>query len=264
LIVGCFTNNFENITPFALQDMLSNVPSGIMIDSKCKIKMLFTFSEIEYTMDIEDVVRYNKDCRDMSSHIAKTINKANNVDQVDELAETAPPLPPVVDSVTTTEINIKWDKQLPYPVGIILHVEVQYALWTEDTIELNLEGSKKAVSETAYKWYALVSKAFSRPNFLSHSLSHLTPGSSYCFRMRYRIKHTWSAYSVPSECITTLPDRPARPAAPVCIAITPTAIEMQWTVHARDNGAPITAYVLRGRSVGELFLSIDSNGFVET
>lgn len=233
--------------------MLSNVPSGVMIDSKCKIKMLFTFSEIEYTMDIEDVVRYNKDCRDMSSHIAKTINKTNNVELVDELAETAPPLPPVVDSVTTTEINIRWDKQLPYPVGIILHVEVQYALWTEDTTIEDPLNSSELVSEKLYviKWHSLVSKVFSRANFLTHSLSHLTPGSSYCFRMRYRINQAWSAYSVRSECITTLPDRPARPAAPVCIAITPTAIEMQWVVHTRDNGAPITAYILRGRSVGE-------------
>ena len=239
--------------------MLSNVPSGIMIDSKCKIKMFFTFSEIEYAMDIEDVVRYNKDCRDMSSHIAKTINNANNVESVDELAETAPPLPPVVDSVTTTEINIRWDKQLPYPVGIILHVEVQYALWSENPTFSNLVGSSKAVSEKApgIKWHALVSKVFSRANFLAHSLAHLTPGSSYCFRIRYRCNLTWSAYSECSECITTLPDRPARPAAPVCIAITPTAIEMQWAVHGRDNGAPITAYILRGRSVGESLSSYE-------
>eukprot|EP01034_Spumella_vulgaris_P030355 gene30355-37557_t len=196
----------------------------------------------------------------MSSHIAKTINKANNVETVDESAEADPPQSPVLDSVTTTEINIKWDKQLPYPIGIILHVEVQYAIWDEENTTTNDDDtakSNKAKSEkTPTKWYALVSKVYSKANFFTHNLTHLSPGSSYCFRMRYRNGLNWSKYSERSEKMTTLPDRPARPVAPVCIAITPTAIEMQWSVHTRDNGAPITAYILRGRSVGDDFVEL--------
>lgn len=241
--------------------MLRNVPTGVMIDRKGKIKVLFSLVDISHVLDIADAERYTAQCKTMEG--------------------LPDPQPPAMVEATTTSIELQWLSRLPFPVGIVQAVEVQYAVIGKEDLLAQPAGSyqetkqqppspsKKSGSSEKYRWFSLVSRTYNQTMMGQYSWTNLPPGSQFVVRMRYRTAGVnWSEYSVPSHIYATIADRPRPPPPPNCVAITSFAIQINWdlsvnaagekepaAVAARraslaDNGSPVFEYVLVGKSVG--------------
>lgn len=242
--------------PLKFKETLRNVPTGVMIDRKGKIKVLFSLVDITHVFDVADAERYTAQC--------KTIEGLPD------------PQPPALVNATTSSIELQWLSRLPFPVGIIQAVEVQYAVISKEEGENDSSrgakeqqpssSSKKDHSSDNYRWFSLVSRTFNQTMMGQYYWSNLPPGSQYVVRIRYRTSGVnWSEFSVPSPVYSTLADKPRPPPAPQCVAITCFAIQINWdltvgeaepaAVAARrsslaDNGSPILEYILVGKSVG--------------
>jgi hypothetical protein len=217
-------NSYNNV-----QNLLRSIPSGAAIDKRGDIKIIFTLSEPSFEYLISK--------RSIDEFIAF---------KSDELPR---PSAPIFQSSTTNSVTVKWsENQLPFPPGITQRVELQYSRL-----------------ESPQKWVSLGSKPFYLDRFFEFSLLDQSAGSSFRFRIKYTTDSSlWSAFSPPSEPVSTLPDRPPRPASPDILAITSYSAELSWSSHRHrhhrhrllTNGSPLTAFVLRGRSVGDVFTTL--------
>ncbi len=167
------------------------------------------------------------------------------------------PSPPKVEKSTEKNLYVTWRNSLPYPLGFIDMVEVQYrpiAIKDDLTLEELEEELNSAdlqqLSSPSRRWNSLVTRQFHRNSFYEYLFDMLSPGRYYQFRLRYHCLKGWSDYSTSSPIYNTLAACPSTPHPPVCTTITSNAVELKWSLPANNNGSKIRAFVLVGRSVG--------------
>ena len=220
--------------------LVPSVPSGVLVDFKGGIKVLFTRTvEITYELTIEDLRKAHKYNEQNSECVAPPL-----------------PLPPLQLGATCTSMKLTW--KLPQPPGIATNVEIQFAPLPPpgDNCD-DLEGYPSEVDDVdADAWRALVNKAYERPDFHVHVVEDLLPGRRYAFRLRYRTFSGWSKFSRQSRALATLCTAPDAPEAPLSGLVMCESVLLFWSAPLRDNGRVVTAYALEGRSVGDEFVEL--------
>lgn len=227
-----------------MQTLLHGLPSGVAVDSKGRIRIVFASKDITYTIPAEEV---------------------NYLDQFHIIGYKFPGArPPVLLSVSESSIDLGWAEALPYSVGIIFSVEIQY-LAVRNTNGASTDVGNNLSSRHSIRadkgdnedrqehWSSLVTKSYSERNFFEYHMDHLRPGKCYSFRLRYRCPAGWSEYSGSTDYVFTRASSPAPPAAPVCSALMAFAAEIFWKAPAADNGSSVIEYILEGKSVGDHF-----------
>lgn len=197
------------------------------MDSKGRIRILFSDSNAEYIIPAESVAILNE--FRYPGFVIPT------------------PAPPTLLDRTTHSIGLKWNDALPYPPGIITNVEIQFL-----TGKLGRNIINAAEQDDAL-WSSLVTKLYSNSHFTDFTMDYLKPGRVYYFRLRYRCPAGWSDFSSPSEKLTTEPEVPPCPNALTITSISPFAAMVSWEPPAFDNGSPVIEYVLEGKSTGDAF-----------
>jgi hypothetical protein len=163
------------------------------------------------------------------------------------------PSPPKLLSRSPSSIELQWKDCLPYAVGIITSIEIQYMMIRIQSQSIN--GHNKAILNEGV-WNSLVTKLYSHSHFLDFKMDHLKPGTIYCFRMRFRCLAGWGEFSAPSEQFATQSEPPAALNAPSITAISPFSALVSWNPPISDNGSPIFEYILEGKSVGDDFVEL--------
>eukprot|EP01039_Chlorochromonas_danica_P015038 gene15038-17638_t len=162
------------------ENVLYGIPTGVAVDSKGRIRILFSDSNAEYIIPADSVAILNE--FRYPGFIIPT------------------PAPPTLLDRTTHSIGLKWNEALPYPPGIITNVEIQFL-----TGKLGRNIINAAELDDAL-WSSLVTKLYSNSHFTDFTMDYLKPGQVYYFRLRYRCPAGWSEFSPPSEKLTTEPE----------------------------------------------------------
>ena len=249
--------------PILCQDPLEKMPTGVLIDAKCSVKIVFSLAQhqAEFVVKREDLRWVNPKCPESKDQYPR-------------------PKPPRVISRSSNNILLSWkDGCLPLPVGIVDSVEVQYAAIPRRQVSLsdqqslsidnattadgeedegNITKGKqngKSSGDDNLHWSVLVLKYYSNQIFFEHNFAKISPGRFYRFRMRYHTYQGWTEYSKVSKLHSTLSTKPSTPAAPVSTAITCYAVELHWSA-PKDNGSPIFDYLLQGKSIGDVYVDL--------
>jgi hypothetical protein len=245
--------------------MIRSVPTGVLIDSECNIKVFFTYVNVSYSLTVSDILGI------------KQLLKEGEGATTEFMPVAAPTL------LKSERYALTIFVELPRPPGVAYQLDIQYlAASSSDNIapseitigDMNGDGDGgKDKDEFGNswrldrKWRTLVRKSWESKDFQTHILDHLRPGSRYAFRTRYRTHLGWSGYSPASEVMTTLAAEPDPPPAPIACVVLSDCIHLYWSQPARDNGSPISEYILQGRSVGGDFVQLyrgHLNSFVAT
>lgn len=228
--------------------MLSTVPSGMIVDYKGNIQAFFTNIDVSYTFHVSDIIKVN---------MFRESSKSKSIITI--------PAPPSLQHADTTSILLKW--VLPFPPGVTTKVEIYYTSsldieCADNTTATPSSPSRKGTNESKVevnmrnRWLLLVTKSWDFRNFSTYKLEELSPGVGFYFRIRYKCCYGWSEFSEPSKYIKTLPSVPEPPLAVISGAILSDSVQLFWSLPLKDNGAPITDYILQGRGVGDEFVEL--------
>lgn len=228
--------------------MLNTVPSGMIVDYKGNVQAFFTNIDVSYTFHVNDIIKVN---------LFKESTKSKSVITI--------PAPPSLQHADTTSILLKW--VLPFPPGVATKIEIYYTSSLDIDTCINSSDSpsspsRKGNNDTKIeaglknRWLLLVTKSWDLRNFNTYKLEELLPGVGFYFRIRYKCCYGWSEFSEPSKYIKTLPSAPEPPLAVISGAILSDSVQIFWSLPLKDNGAPITDYMLQGRAVGDEFVEL--------
>lgn len=214
------------------QDLLAVLPDGAYVTSKGQIKIIFALLNLEYIIPVDQVA-------ELSQFRLATF-------------QPPPPMPPTIANTTETSLEITWQDSLPYAIGIITVIEVQFeCLSAKYDLPDDDDAKETDDKKSSARWQSLVTKHYHQSNISSFTMDHLLPGRGYRFRTRYRCPNGWSPCSQPSAAYRTRATAPDAPQPPVCLVITPYAAELRWFSPVHDNGKKILSFILQGRSSGD-------------
>lgn len=216
---------------------LAASPTLVMVAHNGAVKIIFEpiVKSIEYHLHREERLQYQLESDDFFRP-----------------GSPFPPSAPKLVESQKTSLSITWT--LPERPGISQLCEVQY---------LKFDERSNSVITDNPRWIMLVSKRWEYKDFMTFTMENLSPGTCYVFRVRYRNNVEWSVYSEPSEIFRTLPDVPCAPAQPLVCRLFPDSCQLIWSP-SKDNGSPITRYVLFGKEAGYDVFTILYIGCSET
>ena len=148
------------------------------------------------------------------------------------------PEPPFCVGVTSNSVTIGW-KANDEGTGLVDRYNLEYR-------ELNENNS-------GYR--ALATINWARDDDLLYVLENVRPNNSFTFRVKSRNRLGWSEMSKDSAIVTTDADAPDTPSKCFSTKVTKDSINLHWHP-PNDNGSRIIKYIVRGKKVGCVFLTI--------
>lgn len=145
------------------QDLLRALPTGVLIDSKGKIKVYFTLytaSEVVYDLTVQDIMNVEQahflNVNGKFKNYSLPLPYSNNFATRHEvnLYHVAPiPAPPVLVCSTHDSLTLSMLTSIPQPVGIVQCVEIQYSHVSTGctTVPMGSISAISSISKRAHK-----------------------------------------------------------------------------------------------------------------
>ena len=237
-------NENETTTIVLDRKLLSTIPSGVLIDKKGNVKIVFAKSGLSYDLSSVDVEKALAGARSSSRKLLV-------------------PSAPVCEYAGSTTLVLRWE--LLYPAGITNKAELQFVDAAKFTpkgaepsklaLDGNNDGARDGFVTFAKKpkegdWQYCAVRSYEARAIDMHEYDNLLPGKSFFFRLRLWTHEGYSGWSEPSKVISTLAGPPSQPFPPVVVVSMPTCMQVRWTP-SHANGSKVTAYVLRGKGAGD-------------
>ena len=253
------------------EDELARNPTGVLIDKKGNMKIIFDsiVNKATYPVSLEDFIMVTKREKEV-----KTSASSSYVLSPSSLSSRRRPRTPNIMNITTNSISLDWsgdyeteDGCLPWPIGIIQEVIIERAtisaksiITSNTNIDINRINNNKSTTDDVnailddenvdLMWVIVCTKQYQFSNFTNHELIDLKPGTYHTFRLKFRDIRGWSEFSNPSPFYRTKPDKPAICKVPKWKAIFPDAVHVLWEM-PNDNGDEILCFSIKARSVGD-------------
>lgn len=248
------------------EDELARNPTGVLVDKKGNMKIIFDTSvnKATYPVSLEDFIKVTQRVKEAKASSSYALSSSSR----------RRPRTPKVMKITTNSISLDWGGDyeteegcLPWPIGIIQEVFVERAtisaksiMMSDANIDINRINNNYGTMEDVnaifddenidLAWVTVCSKQYQFSNFTNHEIKELKPGTYHIFRLKFRDVRGWSEFSLPSPLYRTLPDKPAICKAPKWKAIFPDAVHLLWEA-PNDNGEEILCFSIKARSVGD-------------
>ena len=225
------------------RNLMATVPTGVLIDKKGDVKIVFAKSGLSYDLTAADVAKA------MASAISSS-------------RQLLVPSPPFLEFAGANVLLLRWD--LPFPPGITMKAEVQFIDASKFTpkgaeplskSDQENMGARDGFMTSTRKpresdWQYAAVRCYELRSIDSFEYDHLRAGKSFYFRIRLWTHEGFTAFSEPSKVMSTLAGPPTQPLPPVVVVSMPTCMQLRWSPPL-SNGSKISAYILRGKGAGD-------------